>query len=55
MPSNAKMKMKRKRRRRRERIEEIAFIRATTRLRKLDQYLDKKILSRPVSRQEYIN
>ena len=33
------MKMKRKRRRRRERMEEIAFIRATTRFLKLDQYL----------------
>ena len=32
--------MKRKRRSRRERIEEMAFIRATTRFLRLDQYLN---------------
>ena len=39
MPRRAKMKMKRKRRRRRERMEEIAFMSATTRFRRDDQYL----------------
>ena len=39
MPRSAKMKIKRKRRRRRERMEDMAFIRATTRFLKEDQYL----------------
>jgi hypothetical protein len=39
MPRRAKMKMKRKRRSRRERMEEMAFISATTRFLRLDQYL----------------
>ena len=39
IPSKAKMKMKRKRSRRRERMEEMALVRATTRLRREDQYL----------------
>ena len=39
MPRRAKMKMKRKRRRSRERMEEMAFINATTRFLKDDQYL----------------
>jgi hypothetical protein len=39
MPRRANIKMKRKRRSRRERMEDMAFIRATTKLRKLDQYL----------------
>ena len=43
MPRRAKMKMKRKRRRRRERMEEMAFISATTRFLKEDQYLCKRI------------
>ena len=42
MPRRAKMKMKRKRRRRRERMEEMAFISATTRFLKEDQYLCRK-------------
>ena len=40
MPRRAKMKMKRKRRKSSERMEEIAFIRAMTRLRREDQYLE---------------
>ncbi len=39
IPRRAKMKMKRKRRKRRDRMEEMAFIRAITRLRREDQYL----------------
>ena len=39
IPSSAKIKIKRKRRRRRDMIEERAFIRAITRLRRGDQYL----------------
>ena len=39
MPRRAKMKMKRKRRSKRERMEEMAFINATTRFLKDDQYL----------------
>jgi len=42
IPSKAKMKMKRKRRKRRDKMEEMAFIRATTRFRSEDQYLEKK-------------
>ena len=41
MPRRAKMKMKRKRSSRRERMEEMAFINATTRFLKDDQYLGK--------------
>ena len=39
MPRRAKMKMKRKRSNKRERMEEMAFINATTRFLKDDQYL----------------
>jgi hypothetical protein len=39
MPSRANMKMKRKSRSRSERMEEMAFISATTRFLRLDQYL----------------
>jgi hypothetical protein len=39
MPRRAKMKMKRKRSSRSERMEEMAFMRATTRFLRLDQYL----------------
>ena len=39
MPRRAKMKMKRKRRRRRERMDEMAFVKASTKFLKLDQYL----------------
>ncbi len=39
MPRRAKMKMNRKRRSRSERMEEMAFISATTRFLRLDQYL----------------
>ena len=39
MPRRAKMKMKRKRSSKRERMEEMAFINATTRFLKDDQYL----------------
>ena len=42
MPRRAKMKMKRKRRSRRDRMEEMAFMRATTRFLKEDQYLCRK-------------
>jgi hypothetical protein len=43
MPRRAKMKMKRKRSSRSERMEEMAFMRATTRFLRLDQYLYTKI------------
>ena len=39
MPRRAKMNMKRKRSNKRERMEEMAFINATTRFLKDDQYL----------------
>ena len=39
IPSKAKMKMKRKRRRRRDMMDDKAFIRAITRFRSGDQYL----------------
>lgn len=41
IPSRAKMKMKRKSRKSRDMIEDKAFMRAITRLRKGDQYLKK--------------
>ena len=41
IPSRAKMKMKRKRRKSRDMMEDKAFIRAITRLRRGDQYLKK--------------
>ncbi len=43
IPSRAKMKMNRKRSNRRDRMEDKAFMRAITRLRKGDQYLEKKV------------
>jgi hypothetical protein len=43
MPRRAKIKMKRKRRKRRDMIEEMAFIKAITRLRSEDQYLKMKM------------
>ena len=39
MPRRAKMKMKRKRRRSSERMDEMAFVKASTKFLKLDQYL----------------
>jgi hypothetical protein len=42
IPSKAKMKMKRKRRKRSDKMDEMAFIRATTRFRSEDQYLRRK-------------
>ena len=43
MPRRAKMKMKRKRRRSRERMDEMAFVKASTKFLKLDQYLISKM------------
>ena len=43
MPRRAKMKMKRKRRRRRERMDEMAFVKASTKFLKRDQYLISKM------------
>ena len=40
IPSKAKMKMKRKRRSNRDKIDEIAFIKATTKFRSEVQYLE---------------
>ena len=40
IPRRANIKIKRKSRSRSERIEDIAFVRATTRLRREDQYLE---------------
>ena len=42
IPSRAKMKMNRKRSSRRDRIDDKAFMRAITRFRKGDQYLELK-------------
>ena len=50
MPSKAKMKMKRKRSRSRDMMEERAFMRAMTRLRKGDQYLQKNLYCKQVLR-----
>lgn len=41
IPSRAKMKMKRKSRNRRDMMDDKAFIRAITRLRRGDQYLER--------------
>ena len=43
MPRRAKMNMKRKRRRSRERMDEMAFVKASTKFLKLDQYLISKM------------
>ena len=40
IPSNAKMKMKRNSRSRSERMDDMALVKATTRLRREDQYLE---------------
>jgi Ni/Co efflux regulator RcnB len=42
IPSSAKMKMNRKRRKRSDMMEDKAFIRAITRLRRGDQYLKRE-------------
>ena len=39
LPSSANMKMKRKRRSRSDKMDDMAFVKATTRLRREDQYL----------------
>ena len=44
MPSSAKIKMNKKRRNRRDMMDEMAFMRAITRFRKLDQYLRIKVI-----------
>ena len=43
IPNKAKMKMKRKRRKSRDMMDDKAFMRAITRLRKGDQYLEAEI------------
>ena len=45
IPSKAKMKMNRKRRSNSERMEEIAFIKATTKFLSEDQYLEENKIS----------
>ena len=42
IPSKANIKINRKSRRRRERMDDMAFVKATTRLRSEDQYLNQK-------------